>query len=184
MYDIWASLRLIENMDFTRGGDVWSWYYNEFFERLPFMSPSTPRVNKEIASEMISFEKEILSNLSGKDVKIGLSDFVSVMSQPSRVWSSQLDFPRLYSLERSAQSEIFSLFNYDERLGLRTQQRLQTPDFEKFSLPSFCSGLESGQVQYCNITKQLPDLWTTMAMMNLAKHPLEIREKDLERLTR
>ena len=182
MYDIWASLRLIENMDFTRGGDVWSWYYNEFFESFPFMGPSTPRVAKDIAKEMISFEKEILSNLSRKDVKIGLSDFVSVMSQPSTVWSSQLDFPRLYSLERSAQSEIFSLFNYDESLGLRTQQRLQSPDFEKFSLPSYCIGPESGQVQYCNITKQLPDLRTTMAMMHLAKYPLEIREEHLDRL--
>ena len=85
VYDIWASLRLIENMDFTRGGDVWSWYYNEFFESFPFMGASTPRVSKDIAKEMISFEKEILSNLSRKDVKIGLSDFVSVMSQPSTV---------------------------------------------------------------------------------------------------
>ena len=170
-------------MDFSRGGDVWSWYYNEFFERLPFMSPSTPRVNKDIAMEMISFEKEILSNLSRKDVKIGLSDFVSVMSQPSTVWSSQLDFPRLYSLDRPAQSEIFSLFNYDESLGVRTQQKLRTPDFEKFSLPSFCSGPESDQVRYCNLTKQLPDLRTTMAMMHLAKYPLEIHEDHLDSLT-
>ena len=183
VYDIWASLHLIDNMDFTRGGDVWSWYYNEFFERLPFMSPSTPRVNKDIASEMISFEKEILSNLSGKDVKIGLSDFVSVMSQPERVWSSQFDFPRLYSLAKPIQSEIFSLFNYDDKLTVRTQQELQTPDFENFSLPSYCSGPESDQVRYCNLTKQLPDLRTTMAMMHLAKYPLEIHEDHLDSLT-
>ena len=183
MYDIWASLHLIENMDFTRGGDVWSWYYNEFFESLPFMGPSTPRVAKDIAKEMISFEKEILSNLSGKDVKIGLSDFVSVMSQPERVWSSQFDFPRLYSLAKPIQSEIFSLFNYDEKLTVRTQQELQTPDFDNFSLPSYCSGPESDQVRYCNLTKQLPDLRTTLAMMHLAKYPLEIQEDHLESLT-
>ena len=77
MYDIWASLHLIENMDFPRAGDVWSWYYNEFFEQRIFNSPSTPGVNNDIAMEMMSFEKEILSNLSSKNVKIGLSDFVS-----------------------------------------------------------------------------------------------------------
>ena len=141
-------------MDFSRGGDMWSWYYNEFYERLPFESPSTPRVMKEIAVEMINFEKEILSNISNSEdmMKIGLSDFVSVMAQPDRVWSSQFDFPRLYSLERPAQSEIFSLFNYDERMTVRTQQELQPPAFENFSLPSYCSGPDTDQIEYCKLT--------------------------------
>ena len=105
------------------------------------------------------------------------------MAQPEKVWTSPLDFPRLYSLERPAQLEIFSLFNYDENLTVRIQQELQSPDFENFSLPSYCSGPGSDQVQYCNLTKQLPNLRTIMAMMHLAKYPLEIHEEHFESLT-
>ena len=173
---------MIQNFNFTRAGDVWSWYYNEHFERLPYQSPLTPRVERAIAREMISFEKEILSNITGTDSHIGLSDFVSLMAQPDKVWGSQLDFPRLYSISRSAQEELFELFHYDETLTIRNQQELDPPDFENFSLPSLCTGAESEDVEYCRIIENLPDLKTTMTLMNLAKYPQEIREDQLESL--
>ena len=180
VYDIFASLEMIENMDFERAGDLWSWYYNEFFERLPYESPSTPKVKREVSEEIRDFEKEILQNISNTNVQLGLSDFVSIMAQPVKVWRSQFDFPRLYSFNRKTQEEIFSLFNYNERLTIRNQQELTEPDFLNFSLPSHCRGGQaSAETEYCKLTENLPDLKTTLTLMNLAQYPLEIQEQQL-----
>ena len=167
-------------MDFERGGDMWSWYYNEYFERLPHESPSTPRVKRELSEEIRDFEREILQNISNTNVLMGLSDFVSIMAQPAKVWRSQFDFPRLYSFNRKTQEEIFSIFNYNERLTIRNQQELTAPNFVNFSLPSYCIGQDSGENEYCKLSENLPDLKTTLTLMNLAQYPLDIQEQQLE----
>ena len=113
IYNIYSSLKLYEKFEFSRGGDLLVWYNNKYLESSPDVAFTTPAAPPAIAEEIINFDKGILKEISGVDVKIGLSDFVSVMSQPPWVWNSNYDFPRLYSWSEGAKQPIFSLFNYD-----------------------------------------------------------------------
>ena len=71
--------------------------------------------------------------------------------------------------------ELFDLFDYDpdpEELN-----NLKEPNFETFSLPSMCKGADNVLLKrYCKVTKNIPDLHTTMLLMQLAKFPLTIKE--------
>ena len=73
------------------------------------------------------------------------------------------------------------MFNYNERLTIRNQQELTEPDFLNLSLPSHCTGgQDGGENEYCKLIENLPDLKTTMTLMNLAQYPLDIQEQQLE----
>ena len=110
------------------------------------------------------------------DVEIGLSDYIYTMAKPSWVWSSGLDFPRLYSWDDDAREELLKLFNYDTSLSHRGFLELEIPDFENLSLPSLCNS-ENFQ-NYCKIASNIPNLKTTMALMNTAKFPLRFSNSD------
>ena len=156
-----------------------AWYYNAYMESAPDVSSTVPAASEDIAEEIISFEKEILKEISGGvDVKIGLSDYISNMAQPPWIWTTNYDFPRLYSWEKAAKEPILSLFNYDQAQSFRGILRLSEPDFEKFSLPTLCSDPASrnNYSGYCQLAENLPDLTTTMHLMHLAEYPLDFNE--------
>ena len=111
---------------------------------------------------------------SGIETKFGLTDFISSMSQPSWVWSNGWDFPRLYTWDDDAKTELFNLFNYDSSLLFRGQLDLEEPNFENISLPELCNSDQFPN--YCNISEDVPDLLTTMHLMNLAKFPLNVKD--------
>lgn len=155
------------------------WYYNEYIESAPDVASSEPTASEDIVKEVISFEKEILKEISGGvDVKIGLSDFISNMAQPPWIWTTNYDFPRIYSWAKEAKDPIFALFNYDLTQTFRGNLRLSEPDFETFSLPQLCSDPDTRQnyTGYCKIAENLPDLTTTMHLMHLAEYPLDFNE--------
>ena len=120
---------------------------------------------------------------SSVQTEIGLSDYVSVMAKPSWVWTNAWDLPKLYSWEQKTKLELFDLFNYDQRL--QKLNNLKEPNFEKFSLSSLCKGENNVLLKrYCKVTKTLPDLQTTMILMQLAKFPLSFKENRLKNMLR
>ena len=158
-----------------------SWYYNNIFEReLTQLSklPSKESRQKGTAEEIINFDKEILSDISGKDVQIGLSDYISVMAQPAYIWREKYEFPRLYSWNASARDSIFHLFNYMNNASFRGDIKLTQPNFETFSLATLCTDPDRRIMyeDYCNITENLPNLESMMQLMHLAEYPLSFNE--------
>ena len=114
---------------------------------------------------------------SGRDLKYGLTDYISAMALPTWVWTEELDFPRLYSWSKAARDEMFSFFNYDTSLRQRDFLELIEPDFENFSLPDICG--DNGKTElanYCQLAEDIPDIFTTMNLMNLAKFPQSLDE--------
>ena len=111
------------------------------------------------------------------NVEMGLSDYISTMSQPAWVWQEGLDFPRLYSWSDSAREEIYHLFNYDQLSSVRDDLQLELPDFENLSLSSLCKSVQTNLTNYCSLAEHLTSLETTLDMMSLASHPLVISEK-------
>ena len=101
------------------------------------------------------------------------------MSKPSWVWSSGLDFPRLYSWDYKATEELHSLFQYDSSLSHRGFLELEVQNFENLSLPSLCSSNSEKLNNYCKIAASVPNLQTTMELMTLAKFPLGFLESTL-----
>ena len=101
-----------------------------------------------------------MKEISGVDVKIGLSDYISNMAQPPWVWTTNYDFPRIYSWEKQARDSILSLYNYDQAQTFKGNLRLSAPDFENFSLPSLCTdpATRSNYTKYCEIVENLPDM--------------------------
>ena len=95
------------------------------------------------------------------------------MALPTWVWTEKLDFPRLYSWSNAARDEIFRLFNYDTSLTRRDFLELIEPDFENFSLPSICSNSvkSTNLTNYCQLANDIPDILTTMNLMNMATFP-------------
>lgn len=178
IYDIYSALKLYENFEFKRGGDMLAWYYNQYVETSPEVAWTTPAAPPKIVDEITTFEKQILKEISGEEVKIGLSDYISNMAQPPWIWTKNYDFPRLYSWDKEAKTPIFSLFNYDLTQSFKGNLRLSAPDFESFSLAGLCSdpARRSNYSGYCELTESLPDLPTTMHLMHLAEYPLDFNE--------
>ena len=75
---------------------------------------------------------------SGKEADIGLSDYISLMSQPAYIMKvtiiintdiiltiviiimqEKYEFPRLYSWTKKAKQSVFALFNYMENASFR-----------------------------------------------------------------
>ena len=65
IYDIFASLKLFENFEFQRGGDMFSWYYNKYFETSPDVAFTNPATPDNIVKEITAFEKKVLKEISG-----------------------------------------------------------------------------------------------------------------------
>lgn len=118
---------------------MFAWYYNKYFETSPDVAYTDPAAPDNIVKEITAFEKKILKEISGVDVKLGLSDYISNMAQPAWIWTKNYDFPRLYSWDKKAKTSIFSLFNYDLAQSFKGNLRLSAPNFETFSLPTLCS---------------------------------------------
>ena len=105
------------------------------------------------------------------------------MALPTWVWTEELDFPRLYSWSNAARDEIFRLFNYDTSLTRRDFLELIEPDFENFSLPSICSNSDKGTnlTNYCQLANDIPDILTTMNLMNMATFPQTLDDTFLKK---
>ena len=94
------------------------------------------------------------------------------MALPTWVWTEKLDFPRLYSWSDSAREEMFRLFNYDTSLSQRALLELTEPNFQNISLPNICSKEGNNELtNYCQLAENIPDIYTTMNLMNIAKFP-------------
>ena len=72
IYSIYTALKLIQNFEFKRGGDLYAWYLNEEFEVDPTdvfinqwltQTDHSASVTDEIAEEIIRFEKSILQDI-------------------------------------------------------------------------------------------------------------------------
>ena len=175
-HNLFASLQLLDNFSYERGGDMYSWYYADQFERFSSQIVNEPRTPTNISKEIIDFEKTVMRDISGVETDFGLSEFISMMSHPAWVWRKELEFPRLYSWSQEAKDEIFKLFNYDSTLIFRGLLKLEEPNFENFSLPLACKEQDSKLKNYCNMLEKLPDLETTMNLMHLAKFPVKIKD--------
>ena len=114
---------------------------------------------------------------SGVSVDYGLTDYVSTMALPARVWTDWTELPRLYSWNDAARDELLALFNYDNELWFRGLLSLKEVNFETFDLPSRCDKKNNNMTEYCKLSKILPNLKVTMDMMNLASSPLNFESK-------
>ena len=102
-------------------------------------------------------------------------DYISVMAKPSWVWTNVWDFPKLYTWEFKTKMELFDLFDFDP--DLEELNNLKEPNFETFSLSSVCKEADDVLLKrYCKVTKNMPNLQTTMILMQLAKFPLTFKE--------
>ena len=107
---------------------------------------------------------------------------MAVMSLPSWVWIEGQDFPRLYSWNEKARTEIMKAFQYHTDMVSRVNLKLQIPNFSTFTYDQWCQ--ESKNLSdYCSLSSQLPDLDTTLQLMSLARnldHSKEILEEKLQ----
>ena len=170
-----------ENFDVQRGGDLMTWYWNNIFDSdlQQLKGPSDSAWEAGTMSEVVDFEREILSDISGQDVEIGLSDYISLMAQPPYIWREKYEFPRLYSWSQPAQDSIFTLFNYMKNASFRGDLKLTEPNFETFSLTTLCTDPDRRSLyeDYCRMTENLPDLELMMHLMHLAEYPLSFNEE-------
>ena len=180
IYGIYNALAMLEDdhFKFQRGGDMFAWYYNNIFDRGPAEVQAIPNVPNDIAEELLAFDRDILKDISEKDAKIGLSEFISLMAQPALIWRQNYEFPRLYSLDEKAQLQIFNLFNYQQNESFRGNMKLTEPNFEEFSLPTLCKDSERRKTisDYCDVEENMPDLGLTMHLMHLSEYPLDFNE--------
>ena len=171
---------MVRNFEIERFGDVYVNYYNNVFEKYYYYMAEESKNNETISKEIKNLERAILKDLSGKDMEIGLSDYIAFMAKPAWIWDNIYDFPPLYSLDYEARKEIQDAFNFDSSLPFADDLDLKSPNFEKLSLPKLCAN--SNFTNYCNLAKNLPDLQTTMHFMNLAKFPLDIETANIEQM--
>ena len=54
---------MIDNFTFERGGDLYTWYYNDQFVEVPYVIENTPLAAAHIADEIIDFEKKVLQDI-------------------------------------------------------------------------------------------------------------------------
>ena len=186
IYDIYTGIKMMqETVNVERFGDIYTYYYQNVVQQDPLQIDYEygAKVDPEIGEEINAFEREVLSDISGIDVDIGLTEYISLMSQPAWVWKENYDFPRMYSLSEETREELQTLFNYDKTLRFSEKLKLKMPNFEKFSLPTACRGNQNFS-NYCKLLEKLPDLQTTMHFMNLAKFPLNFQENSVVNLIR
>ena len=63
IYNIYSTLKMIDNFTFERGGDLYTWYYNDQFVEVPYVIENTPLAAAHIADEIIDFEKKVLQDI-------------------------------------------------------------------------------------------------------------------------
>ena len=184
IYNIFASLSLLDNKEFKFGGDVLSWYYNNVMEGKPSAADTRFSVEKNISEEVINLDRKLLSDISKKEVQLGLRDFLSNMAQPITACKAAFDFPKLNSWNPEAKKEIFNLFNYDETSPFFGVIKLRMPDFENMTAGSMCTDPEGNNLtNYCKMVDNLPDLRTTMSLLQLAKYPSKYKDDVKEYIT-
>ena len=186
IYNVYQSIKMLdEKLEIRRLGDVLKYYYHHTMERyyLSVNDPYTAPVNQSILSEINKFEKLVLQEISGVDPSISLTDYITLMSQPAKVWSDKYDFPRMLSLEDEAKNELYDFFNFDTSVDYRFKLKLKVPNFETISMSSLCNGNENF-TNYCQILEKLPNLETTMHLMSLASNPLGFENENIKKLLR
>ena len=134
---------MVRNFEIERFGDVYVNYYNNVFEKYYYYMAEESKNNETISKEIRNLERAILKDLSGKDVEIGLSDYIAFMAKPAWIWDNIYDFPPLYSLDYEARKEIQDAFNFDSSLPFADDLDLRSPNFEKLSLPKLCDNSNS-----------------------------------------
>ena len=181
IYNLYTAMTMLKEDYFqlNRGGDMLAWYYYSILDRDASETSTRLKISPRsgIAEEFLGFEREILEDISGKKAHMGISDFISVMAQPSFIWREKYEFPRLYSWNDTAKNEIFSFFNYLQNATFRGEIELKETDFETdFSLPTLCSEKRNLFSGYCDLAENLPDLDVIMHLMHLAEYPLDFNE--------
>ena len=58
--NIFIALKSMENFNFTRGGDLFTWYYNDHMKRSPEDIRHEPNVETSVSKEIIDFDKELM----------------------------------------------------------------------------------------------------------------------------
>ena len=61
--NIFSVLKSMENFNFTRGGDLFSWYFNDHMKRTPEDIRHEPNVDSTVSREMIEFDKDLMKEL-------------------------------------------------------------------------------------------------------------------------
>ena len=197
IYGIYASIKLVEKeINISRFGDLYTFYYYNTFQQYydDVSAPNVdddpvagyPKVDSLIGDEIKAFEKNVLADLIGSDdFEMGLTDFISLMSQPPWIWTQPYDFPRMYSLKSETRKEIQDVFKYDNSVFYSEDLNLKLPDFGKLSMSSICENENNFNfTDYCQLTNSLPDLQTIMHMMSLAKFPNTFENKNVRNMIR
>ena len=53
----------MDNFNFSRGGDLFTWYYNDHMKRPPEDIKVVPNVPLEISREIIELDKELIKEM-------------------------------------------------------------------------------------------------------------------------
>ena len=61
--DIFVVLKSMDNFNFSRGGDLFTWYYNDHMKRPPEDIKVVPNVPLEISREIIELDKELIKEM-------------------------------------------------------------------------------------------------------------------------
>ena len=72
IYGVFAALKMIDQFHIQRFGDIYSWYYYEKFQRDASVISNEPyssyNYQYEISEEIISLEKQILTDLRLEEI--------------------------------------------------------------------------------------------------------------------
>ena len=97
---------------------------------------------------------------------IGLIDYISTMSNPKWMIENN-EWPRVPSWKY--EGDLLNFFS-----------QINSNDIDNYSISKLCKTrlhISMNLTNYCKMTENLPSLEVTQMIMNLAKHPLHIKDK-------
>ena len=63
IYNIYSTLKLMGDFELNFGGDLYTWYYNNVYQKEPNEVSTEPNSAVDIVSEITQFEKDILGKI-------------------------------------------------------------------------------------------------------------------------
>ena len=165
IYTAYKNLWVLENLDLSNLGSLITFAQNE--AKLEILS----------AENFTSLDRDILADIIGSRMGIGLIDFVSQLSQPSKVFNSKYEFPSMVTWNEKERQEVQHFFNFPTDPTFAGSGRLL---IDGQTMPSrslqadFCS-VQNRKVynltEYCKMSQAMPSIDKVMPLMRLAAHP-------------
>ena len=169
-FRIYQKIHYLENLHIENLGNVIVWLLRNKLEGFKFRTIEwISRAHQEFGEEFIAFDRGLLKEITGVDMEVGLSEFITLLSTPADMFNKPLEIPGLNTFPKEVRHEVMKLFNYSHLID-REDQKLNQPDL-KAKICSQENFAPSNLASYCRQAKKLPTIEKIMPLLRLAKHP-------------